>query len=213
MQHASLPFMGHGIARWGWELSRKMQNVASPIIILQLHTQQRGQRALRALLKKPCGARLGGSLERGQSDKTTGIMVMLGNSNIQLVAPATRESWRRKNGMKQGSHKVHLNSRTASTTARRFHHTSLPLKRNGYEKSSSFLPAKSWSRKQGRVEMQATKNINWANRAGRAWEREASIWVPAGSSWDTHGLGCGWCKTCWKKKQLPGLWPIMHGRL
>lgn len=69
-----------------------MQNMASTIITLQLHTQQRGQRALRALLKKPCGARLGGSLERGQSDKTTGIMVMLGNSNIQLVAPATRES-------------------------------------------------------------------------------------------------------------------------
>lgn len=130
MQHASLPFKGHGIASWGWELSRKIQKVAS-IITLQLHTQQWGQRALRALLKKPCGARLGGSLERGQGDKTTGIVVILGNSNIQLVAPATWESYHRKDSTKQGSQKVHLNSRTRGTTTRRFHHTSLPLKRNG----------------------------------------------------------------------------------
>lgn len=115
-------------------------------------------------------------------------MVILGNSNIQLVAPATWESYHRKDSMKQGSQKVHLNSGTRGTTARRFHHTSLPLKRNWNEDSSSFLLAMSWSRKQGRVEMQATKNICWANRAGRAWESEANIWVPAGSS-ETH---TGW---------------------
>lgn len=56
------------------------------------HTQQLGQKVLRGPLKAPCRARLGGSLERGQGDKTTGIMSMLGNSDIQLVAPAAWES-------------------------------------------------------------------------------------------------------------------------